>query len=133
MIQPWHKVILLEDEGTIGGGEGEEEAIPPIHWKFANSMAHIPDMNFKLASAEDRDKIHIAITGKTFKVLREYYPEILKKVAVRGTVFSRMAPDQKQQLIELLQELGYYVGMCGDGANDCGALKAGKNFYLDAL
>lgn len=35
-----------------------------------------------------------------------------------------MAPEQKQQLIELLQELGYYVGMCGDGANDCGALKA---------
>lgn len=35
-----------------------------------------------------------------------------------------MSPDQKQQLIELLQELGYFVGMCGDGANDCGALKA---------
>ncbi|EEC19003.1 cation-transporting ATPase fly, putative, partial [Ixodes scapularis] len=45
-------------------------------------------------------------------------------VAVCGTVFARMAPDQKQQLIELLQEMGYYVGMCGDGANDCGALKA---------
>ena len=35
-----------------------------------------------------------------------------------------MSPDQKQQLVELLQELGYFVGMCGDGANDCGALKA---------
>ncbi|CAN7986771.1 unnamed protein product [Ixodes pacificus] len=48
----------------------------------------------------------------------------LDVVAVCGTVFARMAPDQKQQLIELLQEMGYYVGMCGDGANDCGALKA---------
>ncbi len=43
---------------------------------------------------------------------------------VRGAVFGRMSPDQKQQLIEILQKLGYYVGMCGDGANDCGALKA---------
>uniref|UniRef100_V5IBW0 P-type ATPase A domain-containing protein n=2 Tax=Ixodes ricinus TaxID=34613 RepID=V5IBW0_IXORI len=67
---------------------------------------------------------HVAITGKTFAVLREHYPDILRRVAVCGTVFARMAPDQKQQLIELLQEMGYYVGMCGDGANDCGALKA---------
>ncbi len=35
-----------------------------------------------------------------------------------------MSPDQKQQLVEMLQKLGYFVGMCGDGANDCGALKA---------
>ncbi|XP_017489622.1 PREDICTED: probable cation-transporting ATPase 13A3 [Rhagoletis zephyria] len=125
MIQPWHKVILLEDGPGLGAAESEgEEAVPTIRWKFANSMAHIPDINFKLASAEDRDRIHIAVTGRTFKVLREHYPEVLKKVAVRGTVFARMAPEQKQQLIELLQELGYYVGMCGDGANDCGALKA---------
>ncbi len=26
----------------------------------------------------------------------------------------------------MLLFLRYFVGMCGDGANDCGALKAGK-------
>ena len=26
-----------------------------------------------------------------------------------------MSPEQKQQLIELLQSVDYYVGMCGDG------------------
>uniref|UniRef100_A0A8C0ETP9 Polyamine-transporting ATPase 13A2 n=1 Tax=Bubo bubo TaxID=30461 RepID=A0A8C0ETP9_BUBBB len=40
------------------------------------------------------------------------------------TVFARMSPDQKTQLVCSLQELNYCVGMCGDGANDCGALKA---------
>ena len=35
-----------------------------------------------------------------------------------------MAPNQKAQLVEQLQALGYGVGMCGDGANDCSALKA---------
>ncbi|XP_026305075.1 cation-transporting ATPase 13A2 isoform X9 [Piliocolobus tephrosceles] len=46
------------------------------------------------------------------------------KVLVQGTVFARMAPEQKTELVCELQKLQYCVGMCGDGANDCGALKA---------
>jgi len=34
-----------------------------------------------------------------------------------------MSPEQKTWLVEALQDLNYCVGMCGDGANDCGALK----------
>ncbi|XP_059498522.1 polyamine-transporting ATPase 13A3-like [Stegostoma tigrinum] len=34
-----------------------------------------------------------------------------------------MSPDMKTKLIKSLQNLDYVVGMCGDGANDCGALK----------
>ena len=37
---------------------------------------------------------------------------------------TRMSPVHKELLVGDLKELGYYVGMCGDGANDCGALKA---------
>lgn len=29
------------------------------------------------------------------------------QILIRGTVFARMAPDQKTQLVEALQELGY--------------------------
>lgn len=43
---------------------------------------------------------------------------------VAGTVFGRFGPDQKTQLVVAFQQLNYIVGMCGDGANDCGALKA---------
>lgn len=35
-----------------------------------------------------------------------------------------MSPLQKANLIERYQALNFTVGMCGDGANDCGALKA---------
>lgn len=38
-------------------------------------------------------------------------------------VYARMSPDQKQLLVNKLQEVGYTVAMCGDGANDCAALK----------
>ncbi|GFY37225.1 probable cation-transporting ATPase 13A3 [Trichonephila inaurata madagascariensis] len=67
---------------------------------------------------------HFVMDGKTFGVIRKYFPEMLPKILLRGTVFARMAPDQKTQLVESLQNLNYVVGMCGDGANDCGALKA---------
>lgn len=42
------------------------------------------------------------------------------------SVYARMLPDQKALMITHLQSLwdGTIVGMCGDGANDCGALKA---------
>eukprot|EP00341_Mesodinium_pulex_P003744 CAMPEP_0116895376 /NCGR_PEP_ID=MMETSP0467-20121206/4914_1 /TAXON_ID=283647 /ORGANISM="Mesodinium pulex, Strain SPMC105" /LENGTH=81 /DNA_ID=CAMNT_0004566073 /DNA_START=37 /DNA_END=282 /DNA_ORIENTATION=- len=39
-------------------------------------------------------------------------------------VFARMSPDQKKELVNSLQDLHFTVGMCGDGSNDCKALKA---------
>lgn len=72
----------------------------------------------------------LAMTGQTFKVIREHYPELISQVMVRGAIYARMAPEQKQQLVEMLQTVGYYVGMCGDGANDCGALKVGRCFFF---
>ncbi|XP_037925344.1 probable cation-transporting ATPase 13A3 isoform X2 [Hermetia illucens] len=65
-----------------------------------------------------------AIAGKTWSVLCDHFPELVSKIVTRGTIFARMSPDQKQELIQEYQTLGYYVAMCGDGANDCGALKA---------
>ena len=72
----------------------------------------------------DESSYCLAIEGKSWSVIYNHYPDILKKVMVRGAIFARMSPDQKQQLVMSLQALGYYVGMCGDGANDCGALKS---------
>ena len=51
-------------------------------------------------------RTHLAVSGKSFSVLNTYFPELLPKVCVQGTVFARMLPDQKCQLIEKLQELG---------------------------
>ena len=41
-----------------------------------------------------------------------------------GQIFARMSPDEKHELVEKLQSIDYCCGFCGDGANDCGALKA---------
>ena len=55
---------------------------------------------------------------------RVHFPHLLAKVIRKGTIFARMSPDQKAQLVEEYQDIDYIVSMCGDGANDCGALKA---------
>ncbi|XP_035864303.1 cation-transporting ATPase 13A2 isoform X3 [Sander lucioperca] len=104
---------------------------------FVNATPHtaqsIPTLRFSL---EDRGEVitqglyqsgfdyHLAINGKSFAALCDHFPEYLPKVLLRATVFARMAPDQKTQLVKELQKLNYKVGMCGDGANDCGALRA---------
>ncbi|XP_032377687.1 polyamine-transporting ATPase 13A2 [Etheostoma spectabile] len=104
---------------------------------FVNATPHtaqsIPTLRFSL---EDRGQVitqglyqggfdyHLAINGKSFAALCDHFPEYLPKVLLRTTVFARMAPDQKTQLVKELQKLNYKVGMCGDGANDCGALRA---------
>ncbi|WP_324277665.1 HAD-IC family P-type ATPase [Blastococcus brunescens] len=49
-------------------------------------------------------------------------PELDRLVA-RTTVFGRIAPEQKERIVESLRRQGRYVAMIGDGVNDARALK----------
>ncbi|KAI9741983.1 MAG: hypothetical protein M1834_000372 [Cirrosporium novae-zelandiae] len=67
----------------------------------------------------------LAVTGEAFRWIVDYgSEEMLKRMLVCGQVFARMSPDEKHELVEKLQSIDYCCGFCGDGANDCGALKA---------
>uniref|UniRef100_A0A7M4FIL2 Polyamine-transporting ATPase 13A2 n=1 Tax=Crocodylus porosus TaxID=8502 RepID=A0A7M4FIL2_CROPO len=60
---------------------------------------------------------HLALNGKSFAVVCEHFPDLLPK---RGLgIPSAYAGSPQRSLC-----CSYCVGMCGDGANDCGALKA---------
>jgi cation-transporting ATPase E len=47
----------------------------------------------------------------------------LAQVAEQATVFGRITPQQKEQLVRLLRQRGHYVAMIGDGVNDVLSLK----------
>ncbi|PWN47581.1 hypothetical protein IE53DRAFT_335199 [Violaceomyces palustris] len=83
------------------------------------------DLNPNLQGSLRLKDVELAISGETYRHLMNQSPkETLERAMVKAKVFARMSPDQKQDMVERLQTLGYTVSFTGDGANDCGALKA---------
>ncbi|XP_061189779.1 polyamine-transporting ATPase 13A3-like [Saccostrea echinata] len=124
MVNENQKIILVQAfPGTPGKNDPwleymyTEDPEDRVHEKSTETRLAMPDGDFT------DSYFHFAMDGKSWAIVRNHFPLLLQKICTRGTVFARMSPDQKSQLIEVLQELGYFVGMCGDGANDCGALK----------
>ena len=62
----------------------------------------------------------IAVAGADLEGLS---PEEMADVAERATVFGRVTPEQKEDLVQALRSRGRYVAMIGDGVNDVIALK----------
>ena len=83
------------------------------------------------------DNFGIAITGPVFERLFKLNEKYIKKkdeklkdihqsyrlVLKNGRVFARMAPEHKALLVEAFKKEGFTTLMCGDGANDCAALR----------
>ncbi|CAM9745787.1 unnamed protein product [Lampetra fluviatilis] len=121
MVPPLHDVVSVMDR------ESPKHRRPDIVYAKMEKAIGAWDTNDVHLTLNESTKptatFHFAMTGTTYAVLLQHYPELLQKIVMNGTVFARMSPGQKASLIEELQKLNYYVGMCGDGANDCGALK----------
>lgn len=79
---------------------------------------------YKAVFEESTKHVGYAVSGKALEYMHSTNFEGLDVVIKRGLVFGRMSPAHKILLIELLQVGDTMVAMCGDGANDCGALKA---------
>ncbi|KRX08170.1 P-type ATPase, cytoplasmic domain N [Pseudocohnilembus persalinus] len=73
----------------------------------------------------------LAITGRAFSYLNQkrfenaHHQELFEIMIEKTVIFARMKPEEKAQMIVFQQESKNkpMVGMCGDGANDCAALK----------
>lgn len=75
-------------------------------------------------------RYHLAMDGDTWNAIQMHYSELIPNIVARGTIFARFRPEQKSQIVLCLQKYDYIVAMCGDGANDCGALRVSLFFLI---
>jgi cation-transporting ATPase 13A1 len=78
---------------------------------------YVADKVPELAKGHD-----LATTGKSLAAALAYDVGT-RKVLAYFRIFARMSPDAKETVIECLHSVGILCLMCGDGANDVGALK----------
>ncbi|NXO77341.1 AT134 ATPase, partial [Sitta europaea] len=125
MIAPTHRVILVEANEVPGSFSASitwkslQENKIGDHRSLEDDSQTEPGIRLALGS----DQYHFAMSGKSYQIVAQHFRHLLPKLLLNGTVFARMSPSQKSSLVEEFQKLDYFVGMCGDGANDCGALK----------
>lgn len=84
-------------------------------------------IKLSLHKGEDRisySDFFVACEGREYEAIRQESKEYFDFLLSRGVIFARMNPDQKKLLMEDLNNIGYSTVFCGDGANDCGALKS---------
>jgi magnesium-transporting ATPase (P-type) len=65
--------------------------------------------------------VELAVTGVAFDHL--VGSGDMQELLLYTRIFSRMTPDGKVACVKMHMETGAITGMCGDGGNDCGALR----------
>ncbi|XP_064929717.1 probable cation-transporting ATPase 13A4 isoform X4 [Columba livia] len=125
MVSPMNRVILVEANEIPGSFSAYITWKPLEENKTGDyrTLENDSQTERRIKPALESGQYHFAMSGKSYQIIAQHFRHLLPKLLLNGTVFARMSPGQKSSLVEEFQKLDYFVGMCGDGANDCGALK----------
>ncbi|NXT27545.1 AT134 ATPase, partial [Syrrhaptes paradoxus] len=112
MISPMNRVILVEANKMPGSSSASITWKPLEENKTENyrSLEDDGQTERRIKLALGSGQYHFAMSGKSYQIVVQHFRHLLPKVRSGLFNWSRLA-------------IRYFVGMCGDGANDCGALK----------
>ena len=123
---------LLESKGAIKKPTTSHREYKPIAYLATNDDGKLYWRDYdngtqvEYYSAEGMAKLstkyELAMTGKCLEQAYNDDPDT-RKFLQYVKVFARMTPVAKESVIESLHSIGRLCMMCGDGANDVGALK----------
>ncbi|KAH8739910.1 P-type Atpase 3 [Cryptosporidium ryanae] len=129
------------EEGCTTGGV--------VTWRCMETLEVIPDTEVYAETASPNGPSNIVLTGDCFRILlREHYARApegldveeggpangelaalvnresrLERILRRVSVYARMSPNDKVEIVNFFMRRGLVTGMVGDGGNDCGALR----------
>jgi len=103
--------------------EDEENPMSSLSWFNAETGKPHAPLNPSECSALIQSGFALCSTGKaTQAAFEQFGPDVVH--ALRHiVVYARMTPDGKEKVLAQLKAAGHRTLMCGDGANDVGALK----------
>jgi cation-transporting ATPase 13A2 len=108
-------IFILETELVEDSTEKKTQIVmkPVVNSSITNDV-HSKDEQSVSANAVKinlNKRVQLALSGQAFETIFAHHPTLLDKILRYGTVFARMNPEQKQQLVEALQQnFGYFVG-----------------------
>ena len=108
---PLHKEASAAGGGVVAGG-GDLAGPPCTTAELLNRSLHVNRF------------VELAMTGAAYEALAVHDEAALRKLVLNVRIFARTAPLTKQSIVQRLIDAGLVVAMCGDGGNDCGALRA---------
>lgn len=74
----------------------------------------------KARLAEDHQPIHV-VAGADLKAMED--SKVIELVETGAVIFSRVSPEDKLRIVELVRNSGHVIAVTGDGINDAPALK----------
>ncbi|XP_036900996.1 polyamine-transporting ATPase 13A2 isoform X6 [Sturnira hondurensis] len=104
MVGPQERLVILSATPPERGQPASLEFLPVESSAPVNGTKDPHQVSSYRVEPEPRSS-HLALSGSTFGVLMKHFPKLLPKVLVQGTIFARMAPEQKTELVCELQKL----------------------------
>jgi cation-transporting ATPase 13A3/4/5 len=114
MVAPGAKVYLAHSVTN-------SDAIANLTWTDVDTDSQIEFSKLKSQLNSESTPIQLAMTGAAFDHLNSIRE--LEGILDHCKIFARMTPEGKVQCVEQFMARSV-TGMCGDGGNDCGALRA---------